>query len=305
MATSTGVVNEALIFILAFSVLLFFLITFFMILFMVRYRKSRNPAPTELPENHFIEAAWILIPTILVTAMFFYGLTGFIFLRAVPADSIKIKVHARQWSWLFEYDDGKKSPDLVVPFGKNVSCELISADVIHGFYIPAFRIQQDVVPGLKARVWFNATAIGSYYILCSQYCGQKHSAMIAKLYVVPPDQYEAWRKGKNIQLAGAASWATLPRGEALLYERGCMSCHSLSGAPMVGPTLKGLFGSTVLAQSGGQQRQIIADSAYIKKSIIDPGADVVVGFPGTMPKSGEILSDEEIVEITQYLKSLK
>jgi cytochrome c oxidase subunit 2 len=304
MATSTGIVDGALIYILALCVLLLFLIVFFMIYFLVRYRKTRNPVPSELPPSRLLEALWVAVPTLLVTTMFMYGLTGFRFLRSAPAGSLSVKVHARQWSWLFEYDNGKKSADLIVPLGRNVRCELISADVIHGFYVPAFHIQQDAVPGLKTFAWFNATTMGSYYILCSQYCGRKHSAMIAKLIVVPPDQFEAWRQGKKIQFTGA-SYMNLPAGERLLFERGCISCHSLEGNPMVGPTFKGLFGSKVIVSSAGIVHTIVADSAYIHTSIVDPGADVVSGFPNTMPQAKDILSEAEIAEIVNYLKGLK
>jgi cytochrome c oxidase subunit 2 len=303
-ATSTGVVDGALIYILAMSALLLFLIVFFMVYFLVRYRKSRNPVPSELPGSPLLETIWVVVPTLLVTTMFIYGLTGFRFLRAVPAGSINVKVYARQWSWLFEYENGKKSADLVVPMGKNVSCELISQDVIHGFYIPAFRIQQDVVPGLKTKVWFNVTTPGSNYILCSQYCGLKHSAMMAKVIAVAPDQFDAWLNGQKIQLEGNA-YANMPPGEALLYERGCTSCHSLSGAKMVGPTFKGLMGSTVAVMTNGQRRTLVADETYVRESIITPGKDIVDGFPNTMPPSRDMLSDQEIDQVIAYLKSLK
>jgi cytochrome c oxidase subunit II len=305
VATSTGIVNEALIYILAFMALLFYLIVFFMVLFTVRYRKARNPVPRELPESRLIEVVWVVVPTLLVIPMFVYGLMGFQFLRAVPADSIPVKVHARQWSWLFEYANGKRSPDLVVPLGKDVSCDLISEDVIHGFYIPAFRIQQDAVPGVKCKVWFNATTLGSNYILCSQYCGLRHSAMIAKVYVVPPDQFDAWISGKNITLSTEAMWANMPKGESLLFERGCMSCHSITGNTMVGPTFKGLFGASVRVKTGSQSRTVVADSAYLRESILDPGADVVDGFPNTMPPGRSSLSDEEIGVVINYLKTVK
>ena len=304
MATSTGVVDGALIYILALSVLLLFLIVFFMVYFLVRYRTSRNPVPTELPGSPLLETVWVVVPTLLATTMFIYGLTGFRFLRFAPAGSLVVKVHARQWSWLFEYANGKKSPDLIVPLGKNIKCELISADVIHGFYVPAFRIQQDAVPGLPTEAWFNATTPGSYYILCSQYCGLKHSSMIAKLIVVLPDQFEAWMQGKNIHFADNP-WATMPPGEALLYQRGCISCHSLEGNKMVGPTLKGLYGSKVEVMTSGTRRMLIADDTYIRESILHPAADVVVGFPNTMPPSKDVLSDEEITQIINYLKTLK
>jgi len=305
MSTSTGIVDGALIYICAVSVLLFVLIIFLMLYFTVRYRATRNPVAQEITGSPLLEAVWIVVPTLIVTTMFIYGLTGFQFLRSVPADSIPVKVHARQWSWLFEYPNGKKSADMVVPLGKNISCELISADVIHGFYVPAYRIQMDIVPGLKTKVWFNATERGSSWILCSQYCGLKHSAMMAKIYAVPPDQYEEWLAGKNIPLNGNDLLADMPAGQRLLTERGCVSCHSLFGSTLVGPTFKGLYGSTVSLMTGNQSRTVVADSAYIVESIIRPTADVTVGFPNTMPSGRDVLSDEEIAEIILYLKTLK
>jgi cytochrome c oxidase subunit 2 len=304
MATSTGIVDGALIYILALSALLLFLIVFFMVYFLVRFRKARNPVPQELPGSMLLETIWIVVPTLLVTTMFIYGLTGFRFLRSAPADSIVVTVHSRQWSWLFEYANGKKSPDLVVPLGKNIRCDLLSADVIHGFYVPAFHIQMDAVPGMKTFVWFKAVTPGSHYILCSQYCGRQHSAMIARLIVVAPDQFDAWMQGKKISFAGP-DLKNMPAGQRLLFERGCMSCHSVEGAKMVGPGFKGLFGSTVAVRTAGKSRSVVADSAYIHESIVNPGADVTDGFPNTMPPSKEVLSDEEIGEIIGYLKTLK
>ena len=305
MSTSTSVVNGVLIYILAFSALFFFLIVFFMIYFVIRYRKSRNPVPVEVRSSGILEVIWVLVPTLFALTMFLYGLTGFQFLRNAPADSILVKVHARQWSWLFEYGNGKKSPDLVAPLGKDVRCELTSDDVIHGFYVPAFRIQQDVVPGIKTQAWFNATTTGSYDILCSQYCGLKHSNMRALLIVVPPDQFNRWLKGENIQFPGKVQSANMPRGQMLLLERGCLSCHSLDGGIMTGPTFKGLIGSKVRVKTAGKKRIITADENYIKDSIINPGSDIVDGFPNIMSSGRNILSDEEIEEIIEYMKGLK
>ena len=304
MATSTDIVNGALYYILAISILLLFGIAFFLVYFTVRYRKNRNPVPQELPGNWLIELAWVVGPTAIVLTMFLYGYTGFHFLRTAPADAITIKVHARQWSWLFEYDDGRKSADLIVPLGKNIRCKMTSADVIHGFYVPAFRIQQDIVPGITTEVWFKATTLGSNYVFCSQYCGLKHAAMTANLIVVPADQYAAWRQGKKISFTGDL-YANMPAGQALLYQRGCISCHSPEGNKMVGPSFKGLYGSPVTVSTGGVERTITADSAYIYKSIVDPKADIVIGYPGTMPSGREVLSDEEIARIISYLKGLR
>jgi cytochrome c oxidase subunit 2 len=273
--------------------------------FAVRYRKSRNPVPSELKSSPLIEVVWIVVPTLIVTTMFLYGLTGFNFLRNVPSDSIHVKVIARQWSWLFEYSNGKKSANMVVPLGKNIACELIAADVIHGFYVPAYRLQMDMVPGIKTNVWFNATERGSSYILCSQYCGLKHSAMIAKIYAVPPDQFEAWLNGKNISLDDNDLLKNMPAGQRLLTERGCISCHSLFGSAMVGPTFKGLYGSTLEIIRGKQPLSVVADSLYIRESIIHPNADIAAGYPGTMPSGRDVLSDDEIGEIISYMKTLK
>ena len=305
MATSTAVVDGALIYILVFCAILFFLIVFFMIYFAVRYRRSRNPVPCEVSPNPLLEFAWTLLPALLATTMFIYGLTGFTFLRETTKGSMRVKVHARQWTWLFEYENGKKSPDLIVPVGRNVRCELIAADVIHGFYVPAYRLQQDAVPGIKTEVWFNATAPGNNYILCSQYCGQKHSAMLAKLIAVPSEKFDAWLSGKNVSLDGTMRDLAMPKGQSLLFERGCISCHSIDGAAMVGPTFRGFYGSTVTVRSAGRTKKILADADYIRSSIITPGADVADGFPNTMPSGRDVLSDREVDEIVNYLKTIK
>jgi len=305
MSTSTTVVNGSMIYILAICGLLFILILFFMVYYAIRYRSSRNPVPVEIRGSPLIEIVWIVVPTLLVMTMFLYGLTGFDFLRKAPKDSIPVTVHARQWSWLFEYANRKFSPDLVVPLGKNIRCNLVSSDVIHGFYIPSFRVQQDAVPGMKTMVWFNATTLGTYYILCSQYCGLKHSGMLAKLIVVPQDLFDKWLKGAKITFNTGADLLRMPPGEALLFERGCVSCHSIEGGTMVGPTFKGLFGSLVRVKTDGKIRTVAVDSGYIRESILQPGADVVDGFPNTMPSARDVLTDAEIAEITAYIKSLK
>lgn len=305
MATSTTIVNGAFIYILAFSALLFFLILFSMAYCLVRYRASRNPVAEEIPESKLLEAAWVVIPTVFALTMFLYGYTGFRFLRTAPSDSYVVRVHSRQWSWLFEYPNGKKSGDMVVPQGKNIKCELTSSDVIHGFYVPAFHIQENALPGMKTMAWFKATDLGSYYILCSQYCGLKHSLMIAKLIVVPADQFKIWLNGGKIALPETGRPAAMSAGESLLYERGCISCHSLEGAKMVGPSLRGTYGSPVTVITAGSRRTVMVDKEYLRRSILTPAADVVDGFPNTMPSGRDVLSDEEIGEIISYLKALK
>jgi cytochrome c oxidase subunit 2 len=305
MATSTGVVDSAFIYIMAFSFLLFFAIVFVMILFLFRYRRSRNPKPTDISGNTVLEILWVVLPTLLVLTMFFYGLTGFTFLRHPPADSMSVTVHSRQWAWLFQYANGITSTDLIAPLDRNVRLELVSDDVIHGFFVPAFRIKQDAVPGMKTQAWFRATETGSYDVLCTQYCGQRHSAMIAKLVVITPEEFDEWYKGEIVQVSGVTLPSTRPAGEDLLRQRGCLACHSTDGSPLVGPTFKGFFGSSMETVTNGKQRTVVADEAYIEMSIVDPAADIAKGFPNIMPSGKGIVTDDEIDEMIQLLKTLK
>ncbi len=305
MAVSTTVVDSAFIYIAVFGFLLLFAIVFLMVYFLVRYRRARNPKPTEIPGNALLEALWIVLPTLLALTMFVYGLTGFRFLRRPPPDSLHVKVIARQWSWQFVYDNGISASDLVAPLGRNVRVELNSEDVIHGFFVPAFRIKQDAVPGMKTQAWFRATESGTFDILCSQYCGQRHSAMLSRLIVVPPEQFDRWYAGQPIQIAGLTPSTKEPKGEELLRQKGCLACHSLDGSPLVGPTFKGLFGKTVEVLTEGKRRTTIADESYIRLSILDSHADVVVGYQDIMPLEKGLLSDAEVEEMLKYLEQLK
>jgi cytochrome c oxidase subunit II len=306
MATSNIEVDAALIFILALSALLFFLIVFFMVFFIVRFRHTIHPIAKEPWKGTiYLEIGWIIASLVLALAMFFEGLGGFQFLRSTPKDSIVVKVQSRQWSWLFEYDNKKQSPDFLVPIDTNIRADLFSADVIHGFYVPAFRLQQDALPGMRTQVWFKAQTIGSYDILCSQYCGLNHSLMLAKLIVVSREDFSKWLKGEAIALPGEKETPELPAGQKLLADRGCLSCHSITGSAMTGPTLKGLYGASVSVLTNGKENTVTADEAYIRSSIIDPAKDIVDGFPNIMPSGRDILTDDEIGEIVKFIETLK
>jgi cytochrome c oxidase subunit II len=200
--TTTGAVDNTFIAIIALCILLFAAILFFAIYFAIRYRRSRNPQPANLHGNWILETAWIGVATILALAIFAYGLTSFQFLRAIPPDSLPVHVTARQWSWLFTYANGRKSTDLVVPQGRNIALTMETPDVIHGFFIPAYRVKQDIVPGMKNRLWFKAEREGTADILCTQYCGGEHSKMLATVFVVAPDLYEKWYRGEEVEIPG-------------------------------------------------------------------------------------------------------
>ncbi len=297
---SGEVVDQIFFYILAITIFLLCLITFLMIYFVIRYQKKKNPQPTDIHENIWLEIIWTVVPTLLVLTMFYYGLTGFNFLKKAPAEAMKVKVIARQWSWLFEYENGIKSLDLKVPLGKPVKLSLTSQDVIHGFYAPAFRIKQDVVPGMTNYLWFQPTEIGTFDVFCTQYCGLQHAKMATQIVALPVEEFNQWyQKGKEEMEATKGK----PFGAQLVKEKGCIACHSIDGTPRVGPTLKGLFGKSITVMTDGTERKMLANEDYIRKSILEPNGDVVKGFPPIMPL--EKMTKDEIHELIQYIKELR
>ena len=305
MTPTVAAVDNVFIYILVFSVLLFFAILFLMIYFLVRYRKSRNPRPTQIEGHTGLEVLWIALATLLVLTMFFYGVGGFRIMRGAPADSLTVKVDSRQWAWSFEYPNGLKSADLVVPVGRDLRLQMSSRDVIHSFFVPALRIKQDTVPGMTTYTWFKATQPGTYDILCAEYCGERHSAMLAKLIVLPPEQFAQWYSGYPVPAAGLPAPSATPAGEGLLRQKGCLGCHSTDGSLLAGPTFKGLFGRSQEVVTAGKLRKITVDDAYIRTSILTPSADLVSGFRDIMPPGKPELTDREIEQIVAYLHELR
>jgi len=213
-----------------------------------------------------------------------------------------VKVTARQWSWLFTYQNSRTSPDLIVPVDRDVRLLLTSLDVIHGFFVPQLRIKQDAVPGMTTRVWFRATEPGTADILCSQYCGERHSAMMATLAAVPVDLFASWYAGGPIAIPGLKTAASA--GELLLQVKGCLGCHSLDGSRMVGPTFKGLYGTRVRVLANRGERTVAVDEEYLCTSLFDPGADIAVGYRNLMPPETGRINDREFGEIAAFLRQL-
>lgn len=294
--------NEAIdpvfMFIFGASLLLLIGITVVMLFFVVRYHRSKAPLPTSDNEgNLLLEIIWIVLPTLLVLAMFWYGWKGYLALRTVPDGALEVTAEARMWSWEFIYANGTRSQKLYVPAGRPVRVELVSKDVIHGFFLPEFRVKRDVVPGMSNYVWFVASKAGSYDVFCSQYCGTQHSAMVTTVEALPEGQFAAWLD-KNHAVKEK------PDGKKLATEKGCLGCHSLDGSKGVGPTFKGLFRSNVNVSKSGKSVVIVADEAFIKESVKLPMATIVDGFAPVMPAYTDF-TDEQLDALVEFIKSLQ
>jgi cytochrome c oxidase subunit 2 len=290
-----------LTFIIILGVSVFFLvsITAVMIYFVIRYSRKRNPKATNIEGNNTLEIAWTAIPLILVLIMFYFGWLGFRPMRHVPEGAIPIKAIGQMWAWSFEYENGKKSDQLIVPLNKAVKINLSSRDVIHSLYIPAFRIKEDAVPGKNNFMWFIAQDTGEYNIFCAEYCGDRHSYMLSKVKVLPEDDYNTW--------LAATSEAPVdePPGLTFMKQNACVTCHSQDGSRIVGPSFKGLFGKKETVITNGVEREVTVDEEYIRRSVYDPNADVVKGYsPNLMPSQKDKLTEDDVKKIIDYMKTL-
>ena len=292
-------VDKAFVFIFAIAFIFIIGITAFMIFTVIRYSRKKNRSPKQFTGSTKLEIIWTVIPTILVMLMFYYGWIGFAPMRNVPDDAMKITAIGRMWEWEFDYGDGKLSKELVIPVNKPVRLDLKSEDVNHSLFIPAFRVKEDVVPGYNNYLWFTPYYIGDYEILCTEYCGLLHSAMVSKTRVLEQSEFDKWLE----ELVPTGNIPD-PVGLLILKNTGCLSCHSQDGSRLVGPTFKGLYGSQNTVITDGQERVITVDDEYIKKSITDPDADIVKSFAkGLMKSYTNELTPEEINQVVEYFKS--
>ena len=287
-------VDKTFLLILGTSLLMLIAVTATMIWFVIRYSRKRNPVPSQIEGSVILEALWTIIPTIMVMIMFFSGWAGFKVMRDIPEDSMVVDVHARKWSWLFEYENGVQSDVLVVPLNRNVKLNLFSSDVIHSFYVPAFRLKEDCVPGYDNVAWFKAIEEGEYNLFCAEYCGDQHSNMITKVKVIEESSFSDWLVEQDNR----------PIGLDLLTLNGCTACHSLDGSRLVGPSFKGLYGRTENVLTNNVLRQISVDEEYIRKSIVEPMADITEGYPPVMITQPNI-SDEDIEAMIELIKDMK
>jgi cytochrome c oxidase subunit 2 len=299
-STDAAMVDQIFYFILIISAFFFLLIVALMTLFVIRYRRREGLEPGKSPShNNVLEAVWTVVPTFIVGAIFVWGFVGYMEMRQAPDDAYEIQVIAKRWQWNFVYPNGHIESDLHVPLGRPIRLVMTSDDVIHSLFIPAFRLKMDVVPGRYTKTWFQATEAGSYTLFCAEYCGDKHSAMLAKVVVHPSGEFEKW-------LEDAANFlkrmTPVEAGQLLFQRRGCGQCHTLDGGAGQGPTFKAIFGTQHETTAG---ETVTVDENYIRESILDPQAKVRAGFKPIMPTYRGQLKDEEISALIAYLKTLK
>lgn len=293
-------VDRTFVLILAIAIFFTVGITIFMIWTVIKYNRKKNLPARQFTGSVSLEIIWTVIPLILVMVIFVYGWKGYAPMRKVPAGAMEVTAIGRMWEWSFDYGNGKISKTLVIPVDKAVKLNLHSVDVNHGLFIPAFRVKQDVVPGYKNYLWFIPKFKGEYDVFCSSYCGLQHSSMNTKAIVVSESDYTSW-----IDSLPVTGLIPDPEGLTLLKNTGCIACHSLDGAKLVGPSFKGIYGAKHAVISDGQEINMEVNDAYLVSSILDPNKDVVKGYNrGLMQPYRDKLTDAEITQIIDYLKTL-
>jgi cytochrome c oxidase subunit 2 len=309
------VVNRPILFITAVSVFFLVGITAVMVYFTFRYSRRRHPKAEDVHGHTLLEVVWTVIPTLLAFGMFWYGWVGYQFMKDVPADALEVTVTGRMWSWLYEYDNGVESDVLKIPVGQPVKLNLRSTDVIHSYYIPAFKVKQDVVPGVDGLfMWFTAREVGEYDVFCAEYCGLQHSAMLSKVVVMPEEQFSTWLSAEGEEVAALrtaleegseedGSLALL--GKRLATTKGCIACHSSDGTRLVGPSFKGMYGMSEAVVTDGGEREVTIDEEYLRRSIVEPNADIVTGYQPLMPPQQGLVTEDEIEALIAFIVSLK
>jgi len=271
--------------------------------FAFRYRSGHHPEAAAIHGSLVLETGWTIGAVIIVLVMFALGLGVYASVKHGASGAYEIKARARMWSWSFEYPDGRESGELRLAVGRPVKLSLISDDVIHSLYVPAFRVKQDAVPGAVNHIWFTPDRMGAYDLFCTEYCGLGHSHMLTRAVVMGEKEFEEWGLEDKAAAGTGQAGGLAARGEALAQSKGCAGCHSVDGSALVGPSWKGIFGHTVVVGTGGRKREITVDEGYIRRSIKEPGADVVEGYPAIMPDLG--LTEAEIEAVTAYIKTLR
>jgi cytochrome c oxidase subunit 2 len=275
-----------------FTALIFSVIFYFMI----RYRRrSPNERPKPIEGNVPLEVLWTAVPTLIVALIFVWSSMLYFKNAEAPKGSMEIFITGKQWMWKVEHPEGQREINEVhVPLGRPVKLTMTSEDVIHDFFVPAFRVKKDVLPGRYTSLWFTATKVGTYHLFCAQYCGAFHAGMMGSIIVQEPNEYERWLAG------GAAGESMEQAGEKVFQSSGCSTCHTPDGTGL-GPSLLGVYGQPVKLVGG---ETVTADDAYIRESILLPKAKIVLGYTPIMPTFQGQLTEEQLTNVIAYIRAL-
>jgi len=295
-STVAARVDALYFFLIAMGTFFSILIATLLVVFVVRFRRRREgELPRPIHGSLALELTWTVIPLVIALGTFVWGADVFVSSRRVPPGAMQVYVVGKRWMWKTQHMTGQREINqLHVPVGVPVKLTMTSEDVIHSFYIPAFRTKQDVIPGRYTTIWFQATRTGTFHLFCAEYCGTKHSQMIGSIEVMEPSAFQSW-------LAGGATGSPAQEGEKLFQSLACITCHR-ADAQGRGPRLEGLFGRTVRL-AGGQT--IVADADYVRESILNPTAKVVEGYQPIMPTFQGLVSEEGIMQLIAYIQSLQ
>lgn len=282
-------------FLLLITVVGLVLVTALVFGFSIRYRKERSAVATQVEGSTLLEATWTIIPLALFLICFVWGALLYFRIYDPPTNAMNIYVVGKQWMWKAEHPGGQHEINsLHVPMGVPVQLTMISQDVFHSFSIPDFRVKREVIPGRYTTVWFEATTPGTYHIFCTQYCGTKHSGMIGEVTVLTPDEYKKWTEGSTSGMSLAQN------GERLFASMGCNACHTGNAAAR-GPNLAGVYGSKLRLANGSE---VLVNEAYLRDAILNPSQHVTAGYAPIMPTYQGQISEEGLIDLVEYLKSL-
>jgi cytochrome c oxidase subunit 2 len=295
-SAQAGQVDALYFFLVAVSAFFSLLIAGLVVLFAIKYRRRhRDEVGYAIHGSLALELMWTIIPFFIVMGMFGWGAKVFFDLYRPPAGAMEVYVVGKQWMWKVQHMDGQREiNELHVPVGRAVKLIMGSEDVLHSYYIPAFRVKADVIPGRYNVLWFTATKPGTYHLFCAEYCGTKHSGMVGSVVAMEPEAFQAWLSG------GGASESPVAAGQKLFSDLACITCHT-GDATARGPQLANLYNSTVKLQDGSS---VVADDSYIRESIVNPRAKVVAGFQPIMPTFQGLVTEEQLLQLIAYVRSL-
>jgi len=294
-ATTSGKVDALMIFLLVVTGTVTVGIFVLILVFATKFRQRPGHVAEQIEGSTVLEITWSVVPLIIFLVFFAWGAIIYFQERTPARGATEVYVVAKQWMWKLQHEGGQREiNELHIPVDRDVKMIMTSQDVIHSFYVPAFRIKQDVLPGRYTYAWFHPTKAGTYHLFCAEYCGTMHSGMIGDVVVMEPADYEAWLGG------GGATGSLASSGQSMFEQLGCNTCHRFDTQGR-GPNLSGIFGKPVQLEDG---RTVVADEDYIRESILNPAAKVVSGFKPIMPTFQGLVTEEQLNSLVAYIKSL-